>query len=250
MRRRRRRRRIRVGRRHRAAAADGTTHTHIAIWSYPRLSITRKTCEFRHHPIVGRRRCSQRERLRNEKPSQISYSIPDATRRSDLRADALTLTGVRNDLDSNQTSTVFVPTNEAWYALLFRLGVTKEELFADTIWLADALRYHIVRDIAHTSNMGFGTSLMTDLDDEELHVEKYTDSRRSTAPQFRVNGCFVHPRRRTAATSESATTASSTTSIVSYCRRGTHYPRRARWRNISPPSRACRCSPTRWRARR
>ena len=183
----------------------------------------------------------------------IANFILDPRRDAEIgfTADALTLTGVRNDLDSNQTShTVFVPTNEAWYALLFRLGVTKEELFADANWLADALRYHTVRGIAHTSNMGFGTSLMTDLDDEELHVEKYTDSRRSTAPQIRVNGCFVHPERRTAATSEWATTASSTTSIVSYCRRGTHYPRRARWRNISRPSRACRCSPTRWRARR
>ena len=124
----------------------------------------------------------------------IANFILDPRRDAEIgfTADALTLTGVRNDLDSNQTSTVFVPTNEAWYALLFRLGVTKEELFADTIWLADALRYHIVRDIAHTSNMGFGTSLMTDLDDEELHVEKYTDSRRSNVP-VRVNGCFVHP---------------------------------------------------------
>jgi uncharacterized surface protein with fasciclin (FAS1) repeats len=124
----------------------------------------------------------------------IANFILDPRRDAEIgfTADALTLTGVRNDLDSNQTSTVFVPTNEAWYALLFRLGVTKEELFADTNWLADALRYHIVRDVAHTSNIGFGTSLMTDLDDEELRVEKYTDSRRSGAQQIRVNGCFIH----------------------------------------------------------
>jgi uncharacterized surface protein with fasciclin (FAS1) repeats len=126
----------------------------------------------------------------------IANFILDPRRDAEIgfTADALTLTGVRNELDSNQTShTVFVPTNEAWYALLFRLGVTKEELFADANWLADALRYHTVRGIAHTSNIGFGTSLLTDLDDEELHVEKYSDSRRSTAPQIRVNGCFVHP---------------------------------------------------------
>ena len=104
----------------------------------------------------------------------IANFILDPRRDAEIgfTADALTLTGVRNELDSNQTShTVFVPTNEAWYALLFRLGVTKEELFADANWLADALRYHTVRGIAHTSNIGFGTSLLTDLDDEELHVE-------------------------------------------------------------------------------
>lgn len=86
---------------------------------------------------------------------------------------------------------VFVLINEVWYVLFFCFGVMKEELFVDTIWLVDAFRYYIVRDIAYILNMGFGILFMIDFDDEELYVEKYIDSRCLNVFVC-VNGCFVY----------------------------------------------------------
>ena len=108
-------------------------------------------------------------------------------------ADALSLTGVRNVLDGNASLTFFVPTNEAWYSLLFQLGVTKEELFCASTWLEDALRYHVVNGAARTSTFSFGTLLPTDLTGEDLSVETYTDGRGQAV--VRVNGCSVHTSR-------------------------------------------------------
>jgi uncharacterized surface protein with fasciclin (FAS1) repeats len=124
----------------------------------------------------------------------ISRFVIDPRRDGEIgfTADALVVTGLRNELDGNSSVTFFAPTNEAWYSLLFRLGITKDELFLETSWLSDAMRYHIVVDDAHTTRVGFGASLATKLDDESLRVETFTNGGRA-AESVRVDGCLVHP---------------------------------------------------------
>lgn len=126
----------------------------------------------------------------------IARFVLDPRRDSEIgfTADALVLTGVRNRLDDNASSlTFFAPTNEAWYATLFALGVTKEELFGADAWLEAALRYHIVHDSVPTTAVGFGTRLSTDLDAEDLLVETRDEGRASAV--VRVQGCAVLPIR-------------------------------------------------------
>ena len=64
----------------------------------------------------------------------ISRFVLDPRRDGEIgfTADALVVTGLRNELDGNRSLTFFAPTNEAWYSLLFRLGITKDELFLET----------------------------------------------------------------------------------------------------------------------
>lgn len=124
----------------------------------------------------------------------ISRFVLDPRRDGEIgfTADALVVTGLRNELDGNRSLTFFAPTNEAWYSLLFRLGITKDELFLESSWLSDAMRYHIIVDDAHTTRVGFGASLATKLDDESLRVETFTNGGRS-AESVRVDGCLVNP---------------------------------------------------------
>lgn len=57
-------------------------------------------------------------------------------------ADAAGLTDALNDPEASLT--VFVPTNAAFAALLEEMGITAEELLADTDLLTDVLLYHVV----------------------------------------------------------------------------------------------------------
>ena len=93
----------------------------------------------------------------------ISRFVLDPRRDGEIgfTADALVVTGLRNELDGNRSLTFFAPTNEAWYSLLFRLGITKDELFLESSWLSDAMRYHIIVDDAHTTRVGLSASLAT-----------------------------------------------------------------------------------------
>jgi uncharacterized surface protein with fasciclin (FAS1) repeats len=66
--------------------------------------------------------------------------------------------------DPNATLTVFAPTNEAFEAALAALGMTAEELLADTETLTTILTYHVLGDAVTSADIvGAGT--------EEIPVE-------------------------------------------------------------------------------
>ena len=115
-------------------------------------------------------------------------------------ADALALTGLRDTLSTDdQSMTMFVPVNNAWYTLMILLGSTKAELFDDDEWLKRTLRYHVVaatEGIVRTSSMEFGTRLYS-TSGAALYFEKFYERRsRMSTPAIRVNGCSIHPTRR------------------------------------------------------
>ena len=55
--------------------------------------------------------------------------------------------------DPEATHTVFAPTNEAFDAALESLGLTAEELLADTETLATILTYHVLGDVVTSSDI-------------------------------------------------------------------------------------------------
>ena len=61
-----------------------------------------------------------------------------------ILAEALTAAGLIDALKAEGPFTVFAPTDDAFVAALEALGLTKEELFADTELLTAVLTYHVV----------------------------------------------------------------------------------------------------------
>lgn len=130
----------------------------------------------------------------------------DARRNAEIgfTGDALVVTGLRtgDDLsDRNARMTLFIPTNEAWYAHLFRLGITKEELFGDDVddWLLHSLEYHMTADdvVLRTESMRFGSESPTRFLDTHVTVDAYTTDARGNGPNVaRVDGCAINARLR------------------------------------------------------
>ena len=129
----------------------------------------------------------------------------DARRNAEIgfTGDALVVTGLRTgDLsDPNARMTLFIPTNEAWYAHLFRCGITKEELFGDDVhdWLLHSLEYHMTADdvVLHTESMRFGSESPTRFLDTHVTVDAYTTDARGNGPNVaRVDGCAINARLR------------------------------------------------------
>ena len=61
-----------------------------------------------------------------------------------ILVEAVVAAGLVDALSATGPFTVFAPTNEAFAALLAELGVTKDELLADTALLTRVLTYHVV----------------------------------------------------------------------------------------------------------
>ena len=129
----------------------------------------------------------------------------DARRNAEIgfTGDALVVTGLRTgDLsDPNARMTLFIPTNEAWYAHLFRCGITKEELFGDDVddWLLHSLEYHMTADdvVLRTESMRFGSESPTRFLDTHVTVDAYTTDARGNGPNVaRVDGCAINSRLR------------------------------------------------------
>jgi basic membrane lipoprotein Med (substrate-binding protein (PBP1-ABC) superfamily) len=71
--------------------------------------------------------------------------------------------------------TVFAPTDEAFAAALEALGVTAEDLLADTELLTSILTYHVVGGVAATSDMVVGMSSVTTVQGGDVSIA-VTDS--------------------------------------------------------------------------
>jgi uncharacterized surface protein with fasciclin (FAS1) repeats len=75
--------------------------------------------------------------------------------------------------DPEANLTVFAPTNEAFEAAFTALGITAEELLADTETLTSILTYHVLGEVVTSSDLaGAGTEEIpvTTLSGEELVV--------------------------------------------------------------------------------
>jgi transforming growth factor-beta-induced protein len=70
----------------------------------------------------------------------VAVSNPDFS----ILVEAVTAAGLVETLSGEGPFTVFAPTNEAFAAALEALGLTKEQLFADTALLTSVLTYHVV----------------------------------------------------------------------------------------------------------
>ncbi|MBP2281682.1 putative surface protein with fasciclin (FAS1) repeats [Psychrobacter sp. PL15] len=66
--------------------------------------------------------------------------------------------------------TVFAPTDDAFAALLTKLGVTKEELLADTELLKTVLPYHVVPMVVKAADIPYGSEI------ETVNGQKFTIS--------------------------------------------------------------------------
>jgi basic membrane lipoprotein Med (substrate-binding protein (PBP1-ABC) superfamily) len=67
--------------------------------------------------------------------------------------------------------TVFAPTDEAFAATLEALGVTAEQVLADTDLLTSVLTYHVVAGVAATSDMVVGMDSVTTVSGGEIAIE-------------------------------------------------------------------------------
>jgi uncharacterized surface protein with fasciclin (FAS1) repeats len=78
-------------------------------------------------------------------PAPVSIvATAQADPRFSTLVEALQAAGLVSALSGAGPFTVFAPTNDAFAALLTELGVTKEQLFADTDALANVLQYHVL----------------------------------------------------------------------------------------------------------
>jgi uncharacterized surface protein with fasciclin (FAS1) repeats len=78
-----------------------------------------------------------------------------------LLVEALQVTGLDTTLSGTGPFTVFAPTDAAFTALLDELGVTKEELFADTELLSTVLTYHVVPSLVLKAQVPVGAAITT-----------------------------------------------------------------------------------------
>lgn len=74
---------------------------------------------------------------------------------------ALQAAGLDSMLMAEDKYTVFAPTDEAFGALLTKLGITKEELLADQETLRSVLPYHVVPMVVKAADIPYGTDIET-----------------------------------------------------------------------------------------
>ena len=74
---------------------------------------------------------------------------------------ALQAAGLDTMMMDAGTYTVFAPTDDAFAPVLEKLGVTKEELLADTELLKKVLPYHVVPMVVMAADIPYGTDVAT-----------------------------------------------------------------------------------------
>ncbi|WP_374567098.1 fasciclin domain-containing protein [Ideonella sp.] len=78
-----------------------------------------------------------------------------------LLVEALQVTDLDATLNGTGPFTVFAPTDAAFADLLTELGLTKDELFADTALLSSVLTYHVVPALVLKADVPVGAAITT-----------------------------------------------------------------------------------------
>ena len=90
--------------------------------------------------------------------TELAVANPDLS----ILVEALQAAGLADTLAGAGPFTVFAPTNDAFAALLETLGMTKEELLANTDLLTSVLTYHVVPEATVlAADIPFGTDIAT-----------------------------------------------------------------------------------------
>jgi transforming growth factor-beta-induced protein len=115
------------------------------------------------------------------------YDVAAANEDFSTLVAAVDAAGLQDALsDPEATLTVFAPTNEAFEAALTALGITAEELLADTETLTSILTYHVLGETVTSADLaGAGTEeiTVTTLNGEDLTVVVGDDGSVSFADQ-------------------------------------------------------------------
>ena len=89
--------------------------------------------------------------------AEIAAANPNLT----VLTAALKAAGLDTMMMDAGTYTVFAPTDDAFAPVLEKLGVTKEELLANTDLLKKVLPYHVVGSVVKAADIPFGTDVAT-----------------------------------------------------------------------------------------
>jgi uncharacterized surface protein with fasciclin (FAS1) repeats len=84
-----------------------------------------------------------------------------ATPEFTLLVEAVVAAGLATTLGGDGPFTVFAPTDAAFAALLTELGVTKQQLFANTALLSRVLTYHVVPGVVLKAEVPVGAAIAT-----------------------------------------------------------------------------------------
>ncbi len=101
-------------------------------------------------------------------PSIVDIATSNA--QFSLLVEALVTANLVGAVDGTDPITVFAPTNDAFVDLLGELGLTKEELFAETELLTEVLTYHVLAG-AKFSPAVLGSQTLVSLQGERIIVD-------------------------------------------------------------------------------
>lgn len=93
--------------------------------------------------------------------TQSIAEIAGANENLTILTAALKAAGLDTMMMDAGTYTVFAPTDDAFAPVLEKLGVTKEELLADTDLLKKILPYHVVPMVVKAAEIPYGTDVAT-----------------------------------------------------------------------------------------
>lgn len=88
---------------------------------------------------------------------ETAQSLPDFS----ILVEAVVAANLQGTLSGTGPFTVFAPTNAAFAALLAELGITKDDLLADTALLTQVLTYHVVNGRVLKADVPVGTPVIT-----------------------------------------------------------------------------------------
>ena len=103
-----------------------------------------------------------------DRPNLVELLQNDSSGRFTTLLSALDAAGLTDSLTGAGPYTLLAPTNDAFAALLDQMGMTQDDLFADTDALGSILRYHIIPGRYFFRNLTSGPTLSTALAGEKV----------------------------------------------------------------------------------
>lgn len=97
----------------------------------------------------------------DDAPTQNIVQIAQSNADFSILVEAVVAADLATTLSGTTEYTVFAPTNAAFESLLTELGVSKDELLADTALLTEVLLYHVVPGTVKQADVPIGTAITT-----------------------------------------------------------------------------------------